>query len=180
MSPDGGHELEMTSNPETEATEVEGFAIIEGAWLQRLVPGFDWRRFASPSTRHRLAVPLGEATIGLVSTCGARVGDQPPFKKSRWGDPSFREIPADTEAGLLQFNHVGYDVRNAYADPDCVFPLDLLRRFADEGLIGGVAARAYSLMGYITQTEVLLEESGPAIARALTADGVDLAFLVPA
>jgi hypothetical protein len=35
-------------------------------------------------------------------------------------------------------------------------------------------------MGYITQTEVLLEESGPAIARALTADGVDLAFLVPA
>ena len=161
-------------------SEVEGFAIVERAWLQRLVPGFDWLQFGSPSTRNRLAVPLTEATIGLVSTSGARVGDQPPFNRSRRGDPSFREIPGGTEAGLLQFNHVGYDVRNAYADPDCVFPLDLLRRFADEGLIGAVAARAYSLMGYITQTDVLLEQTGPAIARAMTADGVDLAFLVPA
>jgi D-proline reductase (dithiol) PrdB len=180
MSPQSGAAFEVPSNPGAEVTEVDGFAIIERAWLQRLVPGFDWRRFASPSTRHRLAVPLGEATIGLVSTCGAHLGDQAPFNRSRRGDPSFREIPADTEVGQLQFSHAGYDVRNAYADPDCVFPLDLLRRLADEGLIGGVAARAYSLMGYATQTEVLLEETGPALAQAMTADGVDLAFLVPA
>jgi D-proline reductase (dithiol) PrdB len=161
-------------------SEVEGFAIVERTWLRRLVPGFDWLRFASPSTRRRLAVPLGEATIGLVSTSGARVGDQPPFSRSRAGDPSFREIPGNADPALLQFNHVGHDVRNAYADPDCVFPLSLLRRLAGEGLIGGVASRACSLRGYITQTDVLLEETGPAIARAMTADGVDLAFLVPA
>jgi len=177
MSPDGGDELGVPLNP---ASEVEGFAVLERATVQRLVPGFDWRRFAAPSPRHRPAVPLGQATIGLVSTSGARVAGQPPFIRSRRGDPSFREIPADTAIGQLEFNHVGYDVRNAYADPDCVFPLALLCRLADEGLIGGVAARAYSLMGYITQTDVLLEETGPAIARALAADNVDLAFLVPA
>ena len=60
-----------------------------------------------------------------------------------------------------------------------MFPLPLLRRYADEGRIGGVAARAYGLMGYITQTDVLLEVTGPAIATALAADGVNLAVLVP-
>jgi len=161
--------------------EVEGFALLERTAVQRNVPGFDWRRFSAPSPRHRLRIPLSDATIGLVSTCGARVADQPSFDVvSDEGDPTYPVIPADTPTRRLRFNHAGYDVRNAYADPDCVFPLGPLRRLAVEGLIGGVAARAYSLMGYITQTGVLLEETGPAIARAMTADGVDLAFLVPA
>ena len=61
-----------------------------------------------------------------------------------------------------------------------MFPLRLLRRYAEEGRIGGVAAHAYSLMGYITQTDVLLGQTGAAIAAGLAADQVDLAFLVPA
>ncbi|HSO28511.1 MAG TPA: glycine/sarcosine/betaine reductase selenoprotein B family protein [Candidatus Sulfomarinibacteraceae bacterium] len=161
--------------------EVEGFALLERAAVRRNVPGFDWRTFVAPSPRHRLAVPLSEATVGLISTSGARVAGQRRFDViSDEGDPSFRVIPADTPTTRLRFNHAGYDVRNAYADPDCVFPLPLLHRYADEGKIGRVAARAYGLMGYITQTDVLLEETGPAIATALAADGVDLAFLVPA
>jgi len=161
--------------------DVEGFAILEREAVRRDVPEFDWHLFSRPSPRHRPAKPIAEWTIGLISTSGVRVPYQPPFDNvSDLGDPSFREIPADSDVRKLRFNHPGYDVRNAHADPDCVFPLDLLRRFAEEGLIGGVAARAYSLMGYVTQTDVLLEETGPAIARALTADGVDLAFLVPA
>lgn len=162
-------------------SEVEGFAILEREAVRGNVPDFDWRRFTTPSPRTRPAKPVGEWTIGLVSTSGARLASQHRFDTvSDVGDPSFREIPADAVVRQLRFNHAGYDVRSAYADPDCVFPLDLLRRLADEGLIGGVAARAYSLMGYITQTDVLLEETGPSIARAMTADGVDLAFLVPA
>ena len=161
-------------------SEIEGFALLERAAVRRNVPGFDWRTFAAPSPRHRLAMPLTDATVGLVSTGGARVADQPSFDVvSDEGDPSYRTIPRETPPGRLRFNHAGYDVRNAYADPDCVFPLWLLRQYAEEGRIGGVAAHAYSLMGYITQTDVLLEETGPAIATALAADGVNLAFLVP-
>lgn len=162
-------------------SEIEGFALLERAAVRRNVTDFDWRRFAAPSPRHRLAMPLSDATVALVSTSGARVADQPSFDVvSDEGDPSYRVIPADTAIGRLRFNHPGYDVRNAYADPDCVFPLPLLHRYADEGRIGGVGAHAYSLMGYITQADVLLEDTGPAIAAALAADGVDLAFLVPA
>jgi D-proline reductase (dithiol) PrdB len=162
-------------------SEVEGFALLERTAVRQNVPGFDWRRFAAPSSRHRLTRPLSDATVALVSTSGARIASQPSFDVvSDEGDPSYRVIPADTPTHRLRFNHAGYDVRNAYADPDCVFPLPLLRRYAAEGRIGGVAARAYSLMGYITQTDVLLDETGPAIATKLAEDGVDLAFLVPA
>lgn len=162
-------------------SDVKGFARLEREAVRRNVPGFDWETFPAPSPRHRLAMPLSEATIALVSTSGARLANQPRFDVvSDEGDPSYRVIPANTPTDRLRFNHAGYDVRNAYADPDCVFPLSLLQRYAAEGRIGRVAARAYSLMGYITQTDVLLRETGPAIARAMTADGVDLAFLVPA
>ena len=161
-------------------SQIDGFALLERAAVRRNVPGFDWRTFAAPSPRHRLAMPLTDATVGLVSTGGVRLADQPSFDVvSDEGDPSYRTIPRETPPGRLRFNHAGYDVRNAYADPDCVFPLRLLRRYAEEGRIGGVAAHAYSLMGYITQTDVLLRETGPAIAAALAADGVNLAFLVP-
>ncbi len=161
-------------------SEIKGFAALERAAVRRNVPGFDWRTFTTSSLRHRLTRPLSEATIGLISTSGARVADQPSFDVlSDEGDPSSRAIPRETPPGRLRFNHAGYDVRSAYADPDCVFPLRLLRRYAEEGRIGGVAAHAYSLMGYITQTDVLLGQTGPAIAAGLAADQVDLAFLVP-
>lgn len=161
--------------------DVNGFARLEREAVRRNMPGFDWEAFPAPSPRHRLAMPLSKATIALVSTSGARLPGQPRFDVvSNEGDPSYRVIPSNTATDRLRFNHAGYDIRNAYADPDCVFPLSLLQRYAAEGRIGKVADRAYSLMGYITQAELLLNETGPAIARAMTADDVDLAFLVPA
>ncbi|MFN8629255.1 MAG: glycine/sarcosine/betaine reductase selenoprotein B family protein [Chloroflexota bacterium] len=159
--------------------EVEGFAQVERAYLQRFVRGFDWRQFEEPSPRHRLSVPLERATVALVGTGGARTEEQPAFAVARRGDPSYRVIPAGAPPERLRFNHVGYNVRTAYADPDCVYPLALLRAYVDEGRIGRLAASAYSTMGYATQTDTLLDETGPAIARGLLAEGVDLAVLVP-
>lgn len=178
-SHDPGHRIPPGARPDED--EVQGFGLLERTAVRRNVPGFDWQGFAAPSPRHRLTVPLSKATVGLISTSGARVAGQPSFDViSDEGDPSFRVIPGNTPAHRLRFNHAGYDVRNAYADPDSVFPLALLRRYAEEGKIGAVASRAFSLMGYMTQTDVLLDETGPAIAAGLAADGVDLAFVVPA
>ena len=160
--------------------EVEGFALVEREYLQRFIPGFDWRQFPEPSPRHRIAVPLEQATVALVGTVGARLESQPRFEAVREGDPSYRVFPSDTPADQLRFNHVGYNVRNAVADPDVVFPLALLRAYVGEGRIGRLAPHAYSTMGYATQTDVLLNETGPAIAQGLLAERVDLAFLVPA
>ncbi len=151
-------------------------------WLRRFyVPDFDWLTFSVPSPRNRLMRPAAEGAVALVTTAGARTRSQPPFDvSSNEGDAGFRVIPSDTPGAALRFNHPGYDVRRAYMDPDVVFPLRLLRRYVREGRVGALAPHAYSLMGYVTRYEELLQETAPAIVEMLQRDGVDLALLVPA
>lgn len=157
----------------------QGFAQVEYEFVRkRARPEFDWVVSEQPSPRHPLQLPLDRARIALVSTAGAHLPEQLPFALGREGDPTYREIPSGTQD--LRLSHVGYDLRRAARDVDVVFPLSLLRRLAAEGVIGGVAPRAYSFMGYIPDTRPLLEETGPAVARKLIADAVDLALLVPA
>ena len=155
-----------------------GFAQVEYEFVRRVYPTFEWTVFDRPSPRNLLPLPLERARVALVGTAGAYVRGQQPFSLGSEGDPSFREIPADTEE--IRLAHVGYDVRRARRDPDVVFPLSLLRHLASEGVIGELAPRAFSFMGYIPDTRPLLQETGPAVARELLADAVDLALLVPA
>lgn len=156
-----------------------GFAQVEYEYVRRRVyPAFDWTAFDAPSPRRRLVVPLERARVALVGTAGAHLPEQEPFSLGAEGDPSYREIPA--ESAELRLAHVGYDLRRAGRDPDVVFPLALLRRLAAEGALGELAPRAFSFMGYVPDPGPLLRETGPAVAGRLRADAVDLALLVPA
>ena len=156
-----------------------GFAQLEYEHVRRTAyPSFDWRTFSEPSPRRPLEVPLERARVALVGTAGAHLPAQPRFDLGDTGDSSYRELAAD--AIELRLTHVGYDTRCARQDPDVVFPLALLRRLAAAGFVGSLAPRAFSFMGYIPETGPLLEETGPAVARELLADAVDLVLLVPA
>jgi D-proline reductase (dithiol) PrdB len=160
---------------------VEGFAIIERETVRRFVPTFEWTRYAAPSPRTRLAKPLAEATVALIATPGAYERDQPPFDEgASAGDPSHRVVAADVAEADICFCHPGIDTGPAEADADCVFPVRLLRRYAEEGRIGAVAPHAIALMGYITQIDQLVEGTAPAVVETLVRDEVDLALLVPA
>jgi D-proline reductase (dithiol) PrdB len=55
-----------------------------------------------------------------------------------------------------------------------------LAEIAGEGVIGRPADTHYSIMGYQLRPQVLENETAPAIAREMTARGVDAAALVPA
>ncbi len=155
-----------------------GFARVEYEYVrERVYPRFEWTTFEQPSPRHRLERPLTEARVALVATAGAHLSGQPPFELGKSGDASYREIPAGS--GGLRFSHAGYDTRRADADPDVVFPLSLLRRMAAEGELGELAPRAFSFMGYIPDSQPLLETTGPDVAGKLLADAVDLVLLVP-
>ena len=155
-----------------------GFAQVELDHVRRVAyPTFDWTRFDEPSPRRRLERPVSRARVALVGTAGAFVRGQRPFSLGDEGDPSFREIPADAEE--IRLTHVGYDVARARRDPDVVFPLALLRALVREHRIGQLAQRGYSFMGYVPETEPLLTESGPEVARRLCSDEVDLVLLVP-
>lgn len=133
-----------------------------------------------------LAKPLSECTIALVSTAGiAGQGDQ-PFDQERerrdpwWGDPTFRVIPLGATEQDVRLYHMHIDPRFAEADLDVVLPMRRLTELAREGLVGQPAPRHYSLMGYILEPTVLIEETAPMIADRMQLDGVDAAALVPA
>ena len=79
----------------------------------------------------------------------------------------------------LMITHTHYDHEHADQDMDVVFPLALMQALAERGVIGSVAPRNYGLMGYIPQVNRLISGTGPEMADALAADGVDICLLSP-
>lgn len=127
-----------------------------------------------------LEVPVEQARLGLVSTGGARLVGQQPFDTGKLGDPSFRKIPSAVEPAELRWDHPHYDTSLAEEDPDCVFPLRLLRELADEGSVGSLAPTACSMMGYAPLTKPVVEETAPEIGELMQGEEVDAALLCPA
>ncbi len=76
-------------------------------------------------------------------------------------------------------SHTHFDRTDADEDINCVFPLFRLKELAEEGLIGGVAATHYGLMGYIPNPKLLIEETIPAMIKQLRMDGTDAVILNP-
>lgn len=127
-----------------------------------------------------LRADLEEARLAVVSTGGARLPHQAPFDTGKLGDPSFRAIPSGVDMGELLWEHPHYDTALAEEDADCVFPLGLVRRLADEGVVGGVAPTAFSMMGYAPLTWPVVEEAAPEIGEIMQGEKVDAALLCPA
>lgn len=137
-------------------------------------------RTLPPVVSSPLGVGLEDARLAVVSTGGARLPDQASFDTGKLGDPSFRAIPSGVDSEDLVWEHPHYDTALAEEDPDCVFPLGLVRRLADEGVIGGVAPTAFSMMGYAPLTRPVVEETAPEIGELMQAEEVDAALLCPA
>ncbi len=157
------------------------FAQIERDHVRaRVYAPFDWHPFDGFSPYNPLRMPVTEARVAFVTTAGMHLPDQPPFDiDADAGDPTWRTIPVETPLADLVLSHGGYDTRRARADPNVVLPLDHLRAFADEGRIGSLSSEIYSFMGYVSETDRLLDVEAPAVAAHLLADGADLVLLAP-
>jgi D-proline reductase (dithiol) PrdB len=134
----------------------------------------------------RLTKPLADCMVALVSTAGIARNDDRPFDQERerrdpwWGDPSFRVIPLGTRESECRLYHLHIDPRFGQADLDVVLPMRRLTELAQAGVVRAAAPRHYSVMGYILEPDVLVDDTAPAIAERMRADGVDAAALVPA
>lgn len=126
----------------------------------------------------KMTKPANEAVFALITTAGVHLKTQPIFNVED-GDTSVRFIPAQTKEADLMISHTHFDRVDADEDINCVFPLFRLKELADEGLVGGVAATHYGLMGYIPDTKPLIEETIPLILKQLREDGVDAVILNP-
>ena len=131
----------------------------------------------------RVTRPMKDSAIALVTTAGVHLASDLAFDMSDpEGDSSFRVIPSDVAPSRLTITHRYYDHTAADRDINVVLPVDCLRELADEGRVGAVSPRAYSFMGHIDGhfLATLIDETAPAVADRLRADGAEAVFLTPA
>lgn len=140
-------------------------------------PPYRWVEHADPPPFAPLRKPLGESRVALLASGGIYVRGQVAFHFH--DDASYRVVPADVDYDDLRVTHFAYDLTDARADPNVVFPLATLQALAAEGRIGAVAPRAYTFMGGIYSARRVRDELAPALARRLQDDRVDGVLLVP-
>ena len=126
---------------------------------------------------------VSDCRLALITTGGVHLQGQPPFNMNDpAGDPSFREIPADTPSSHLSITHNYYDHTDAEKDLNILFPLDRVRDLKEMGTIESVNGRHFSFMGHIMHHHIatLMNETAPRIAEMLKRDAVDIVILAPA
>ena len=129
---------------------------------------------------HRLAKPLRECTVSLLTSGGVSQCSMPAFNPDARNDHRLDRIDHGADSADFQIHDSYYDHRDAEQDINCVFPLDRLQDMAANGVIGAVAEHFWSgFMGRIYNRSKVMEETGPAFAEALETDHVDILVAAP-
>jgi D-proline reductase (dithiol) PrdB len=132
--------------------------------------------FESPDFT-RLRKPLSECRVAIVTTAALHSSDQPKFLG---GDQSFRELPASADGLVLGHISPNFDRSGFISDPNVVFPIDRLNEMAVERTIGSVASTHIAFLGAQDETMTSIRlDSGPAAAKVLLSDAVDVVLLTP-
>lgn len=128
---------------------------------------------------------LGNSRIALLTSSGMYLDEsQVSFDLDRerseptWGDPSFRVIPKPLDRIGLAHLHISHD--DILADPNIALPIDRLLDAEERRVIGEVAPRHYSVMGFQgASLEGWREIAAPGIIDLLHEDEVDGLILAP-
>jgi D-proline reductase (dithiol) PrdB len=121
--------------------------------------------------------PLSQSRVAIVTTAALRLRDQDKFLG---GDQSFRILPATTEGLILGQISPNFDRSGFIIDPNVVFPVDRLHEMAAEGHIGSVAPQHIAFLGAQGESlATMIMDSGPAAAKVLKDEGVDVVLLTP-
>jgi len=130
---------------------------------------------ATPCTT---APALVDARVAIVTTAGLRTDG-----RRNWaiGDQSFTVLDAEERDVVLAHASPNFDRSGFAADLDVVYPVERLRELAEWGIIGSVAPKHLSFMGAQTDHTMttLRLDTGPAAAKLLRDDGVDVVVLTP-
>jgi D-proline reductase (dithiol) PrdB len=131
------------------------------------------------STPAAIAPPLTDARVAIVTTAGLRAaGDVRLWQPT---DGSFTVLPANARDVQLSHFSPNFDRTAFAADINVVYPVDRLEEMAAAGGIGSVADQHISFMGaqFDATFSTILLDSGPAAARVLRDDNVDVVLLTP-
>ena len=135
------------------------------------VPVFENPAFSCPP-------PLQDARVAIVTTSG--LSQKGGVGKWTVDDTHFETIPAVARDLELGHHSPNFDRAGFHADINCVYPIDRLEELAEKGLVGSVANFHYAFAGNQPDSVSTLRlDSGPACARQMLEDGVDVVLLTP-
>ncbi len=126
---------------------------------------------------NRPAKPLSESRVAIVTTAGLRLADQDRFGG---GDQSFRILPPETKGVILGQISPNFDRSGFIIDPNVIYPIDRLKEMMAEGRIGSLAPRHIAFLGAQGESlSTIVMDTGPAAAKLLKDDGVDVVLMTP-
>ena len=141
-----------------------------------------WKN-CKPRQSFTLTKPLSECKVAIVSSAGLYVRDlhEKFDHKVRGGDYTYRIISHDANLKHLadgqrskSYNHSG--IRQ---DSSTGMPIPQLNRLAEEGFIGRVNHRHFSVMGSILAPMRFIKNTIPEIVQQMKEDRVDVVLLIP-
>ena len=132
-------------------------------------PVFDTVAFTTPP-------PLNQATVAIVTTASLHHADQADFGP---GDTGYRVLDGSRRDFMTGHWSPNFDTIGFAADMNVVFPLDRLNELAAAGTLGRVARQHLSYAGNQFDLSAIRLDNGPAGARTLRDNGVDVVLLTP-
>lgn len=118
---------------------------------------------------------LKDMTIAIATAAGVHHKSEKRFNLA--GDFTFRKITSDMASRDLMVSHGGYDNGDVNKDINCMFPIDPLRKLANDGIIRAISPIHFGFMGGGGNQDKFKNETGPEIAALLKESGVDAVLL---
>jgi D-proline reductase (dithiol) PrdB len=132
-------------------------------------PVFEQTAFTTPK-------PLREATVAIVTSASLHHPDDDDFAP---GDTGYRVLSAARRDYVMGHWSPNFDTTGFAVDINTVFPIDRLNELAARGVIGAVATEHLAYAGNQFDLSAVRLDSGPAGAKQLLAQGVDVVLLTP-
>jgi len=133
----------------------------------------------APFTPARRAITM--TNLAVIVSVGAYLDGTEPFAtNAKDGDFELREIPTDIDLKDLRFAARGYDPTYVQQDANVQVPLDRLREYVSNRVIGQIAPAFWSFCGFIPDAGKFVEQTVPQMIERLTRYDVQVALLIPA
>ena len=143
-------------------------------------PHYPWvENRHAPFTPARRALPM--LNLALVTSAGTYIDGTEPFDTNvAGGDATFREIPIEVGPEDLKWAARGYDPSAVRDDMNSQVPIDRLKEFEGNGIIGQLNPVFWSFCGFIPSAGRFVQTTLPRFVERVVRHEAQAALLVPA
>ena len=121
-------------------------------------------------------VPLNEAKVAIVTSASLHHPEDEDFSPM---DTSYRVLKSQPRDYVMGHWSPNFDATGFALDINTVFPIDRLDELAAQGTIGSVADEHLAYAGNQFDLSAIRMDSGPAGAKFLKEQDVDIVILTP-